>query len=358
MGDLQKQVFALLDKAYNGKSLSLEEWETVIANQTKETMEYARSKALILRKKYYGNKVFTRGLIEFTNYCKNDCLYCGIRRSNEDACRYRLTEEEILDCCKQGYELGFRTFVLQGGEDGYYTDERLVKLIKEIRLKYPECAITLSVGERSMESYQRLFDAGADRYLLRHETANEAHYKMLHPEEMKLSNRKQCLFNLKEIGFQVGCGFMVGSKGQTSRTLAEDMKFIEELQPHMVGIGPFVPHHETPFAKEKGGDVEQTLYLLSLLRLLKPDLLLPATTALGTIDPKGREKGIEAGANVVMPNLSPTSVRKKYELYDNKICTGDEAAECRMCLSNRMKSIGYKLVVDRGDPSTSEGKWD
>jgi len=340
----------LIDALAQGSSLTEKQWEELIAGQTEELAEYAAEKARSIREKIYGKTVFTRGLIEFTNYCKNDCLYCGIRRSNSNAERYRLSEEEILDCCKQGYELGFRTFVLQGGEDGYFTDDRITEIIKKIKAKYPDCALTLSIGEKEKESYQRFFNAGADRYLLRHETADEAHYNTLHPEELSLRHRMDCLWNLKEIGYQVGCGFMVGSPGQTAGTLAKDMKFIEELQPQMVGIGPFVPHHETPFAKETAGTVKQTLYLLSLLRLLKPNLLLPATTALGTIDPRGREKGILAGANVVMPNLSPTTVRKKYELYDNKICTGDEAAECRNCLNGRMQSIGYELVVDRGDP--------
>lgn len=338
-----------IDQLEQEHRLTKEEWIALISDRSEA--EYLFERARAVSQQYYGNAVYTRGLIEFTNYCKNNCYYCGIRRDNGNAERYRLSEEDIFDCCKQGYELGFRTFVLQGGEDGYYTDERLVDLIQEIKTSYPDCAITLSVGEKTKESYQKYFDAGADRYLLRHETANECHYHKLHPQEMSYQNRKACLYHLKEIGYQVGCGFMVGSPGQTVECLAEDMMFITELQPDMVGIGPFVPHHETPFAKEAQGTVELTLYMLGLLRLLKPNLLLPATTALGTIDPKGREKGILAGANVVMPNLSPTRVRKKYELYDNKICTGDEAAECRTCLNRRMESIGYKLVVERGDPA-------
>ena len=305
--------------------------------------------AVRIRKEVYGTDVYTRGLIEFTNYCKNDCYYCGIRRSNLNAKRYRLTEEEILACCENGYELGFRTFVLQGGEDPYFNDDRMVDIVRKIRAGYPDCAITLSIGEKSYESYKRFREAGADRYLLRHETANDVHYRKLHPAELSLEHRKQCLYDLKEIGYQVGCGFMVGSPGQTYETLAEDMLFITKLQPQMVGIGPFIPHHDTPFREEQAGTLELTLFLLGLLRLLIPNLLLPATTALGTIAPTGREQGILAGANVVMPNLSPVGVRKKYELYDNKICTGDEAAECRGCLNRRMESIGYELVVDRGD---------
>ena len=293
--------------------------------------------------------MYTRGLIEFTNYCKNDCYYCGIRRSNPNAKRYRLTEEEILACCENGYELGFRTFVLQGGEDPYFNDDRMVDIVRKIRAGYPDCAITLSIGEKSYESYKRFREAGADRYLLRHETANDVHYRKLHPEEMRLEARKQCLYDLKTLGYQVGAGFMVGSPGQTAETLADDLVFLKELNPEMVGIGPFIPHHDTKFADEPAGSVELTLFLLSVLRIILPKCLLPATTALGTADPRGREKGLLAGANVVMPNLSPVKDRKKYELYDNKICTGDEAAECRVCLKNRVKSVGFELVEDRGD---------
>ena len=339
----------LIDRLEQNHSLEKEEWMELISKG--EDAPYLFERAREASRRYYGNAVYARGLIEFTNYCKNDCYYCGIRRSNTKAKRYRLSGEEILSCCKRGYALGFRTFVLQGGEDAYYTDERLEKLVLKIKSSYPDCAVTLSVGERSKESYQRLFAAGADRYLLRHETADAAHYRKLHPKELSFSDRMERLFWLKEIGYQVGCGFMVGSPGQTVECLAEDMLFITKLQPQMVGIGPFVPHHGTPFADEAGGTLTQTLYLLGLLRLLKPNLLLPATTALGTIDEAGREKGILAGANVVMPNLSPAGVRRKYELYDNKICTGDEAAECLESLSQRVKSIGYELVTSRGDPA-------
>ncbi|MCM1257990.1 MAG: [FeFe] hydrogenase H-cluster radical SAM maturase HydE [Roseburia sp.] len=338
----------LIDKLAKEHKLSREEWITLIENR--QEREYLFQRARELSRQYYGNKVFTRGLIEFTNYCKNNCYYCGIRQDNRDASRYRLTRKEILSCCDQGYKLGFRTFVLQGGEDGYYTDEKMVELIAAIKERYPDCALTLSIGEREKESYLRFYHAGADRYLLRHETAEKHHYRKLHPPNLNLKHRMECLWNLKEIGFQVGCGFMVGSPGQSTETLAEDMLFITELWPDMVGIGPFVPHHCTPFSGKPQGSVDMTLYLLGLLRLLKPNLLLPATTALGTIDPEGREKGILAGANVVMPNLSPVKVRKKYELYDNKICTGDESAECRDCLGRRMEFIGYELAVDRGDP--------
>lgn len=338
----------LLEKLEKERMLTKDQWIQLIGSR--EVYEsQAAALAKKIREEHFGNQIYVRGLIEFTNYCKNDCYYCGIRRSNRNAERYRLTIEQILECTDTGYELGFRTFVLQGGEDGYYTDERLEEIIKAIKEKHPDCALTLSLGERSRKSYELFYQAGADRYLLRHETAEEGHYQRLHPEEMSYEHRMNCLKELKAIGYQVGCGFMVGSPGQTEETLAEDMLFIQEFQPHMVGIGPFVPHHETPFGREPGGTVEDTLYLLSLIRILEPTVLLPATTALGTIDPRGREKGILAGANVVMPNLSPTNVRKKYELYDNKICTGDEAAECRSCLSNRMKTIDCELVTHRGD---------
>lgn len=330
-------------------SLSLEEYEYLIENRCEEAAKLLAEKAVRVRQEIYGRDVYVRGLIEFSNICKNDCLYCGIRRSNKDCDRYRLSEEDILSCCEQGYELGFRTFVLQGGEDGYFTDEILGGLIRKIKSLYPDCAVTLSLGERSRESYQRLFDAGADRYLLRHETADKAHYERLHPAEMSFDHRMQCLRDLKEIGYQTGCGFMVGSPFQTAHMLAEDLKFIETFRPQMCGIGPFIPHKATPFKDEPGGGLELTCYLLSIIRLIVPDVLLPATTALGTIHPTGREKGILSGANVVMPNLSPVSVRKKYELYDNKICTGEESAECRNCLSLRMESIGYHVVTDRGD---------
>lgn len=340
---------ALIQKLNQEKQLTREEWVFLIENRDEKTAEELFSLARETAKQRFGRKIYTRGLIEFTNYCKNNCYYCGIRRDNRAVERYRLTAGQILECCRAGYELGFRTFVLQGGEDGYYTDEQMEGIIRSIREGYPDCAITLSLGERPYDSYRRMFEAGADRYLLRHETANEAHYGRLHPPELSAQKRRECLYNLKKIGYQTGTGFMVGSPGQTPECMAEDMMFIRALNPQMVGIGPFVPHHETPFSREKGGTVELTLYMLGLLRVMLPDVLLPATTALGTIDPKGREKGILAGANVVMPNLSPTSVRKKYELYDNKICTGDEAAECRQCLAERMRSIGYELTVDRGD---------
>ena len=338
-----------ITKLAKNHTLSKQEYISLINCNDKESLEYLRQKAEKQRRDIFGRDIYMRGLIEFTNYCKNDCLYCGIRRSNKKAQRYRLTKEEILDCCKNGYDLGFRTFVLQGGEDAYYTDDIIVETVKEIKSQFPDCAVTLSIGEKPKESYKRYFDAGADRYLLRHETASAEHYSLLHPKDLSPENRMECLKNLKEIGFQTGCGFMVGSPFQTVENLAEDLIFIDKFKPHMVGIGPFIPHKDTPFRNEKSGTLEMTLKLLAIIRLILPKVMLPSTTALGTINPKGREMGILWGANVVMPNLSPTTVRKKYMLYDNKICTGDEAAECRFCMQKRMESIGYKVVVSRGD---------
>ncbi len=311
-----------------------------------EELFFAADKA---RREHYGTDVYVRGLIEFTNYCKNDCYYCGIRHGNKKAVRYRLSREDIMECCREGYALGFRTFVLQGGEDPYYTDDIMCEIISSIRKEYPDCAITLSVGEKSRETYEKYFAAGANRYLLRHETADKEHYAMLHPNSMSLENRKRCLFDLKEIGFQVGSGFMVGSPYQTAENLLADLRFLQELMPDMIGIGPYLTHEQTPFADKENGSMELTLRLIAVLRLMFPYALLPSTTALGTIHPKGRELGLKAGANVVMPNLSPVNVRKLYELYENKICTGEEAAQCRSCLEQRVKSAGYKIVTDIGN---------
>ena len=326
-----------------------EEYIHLLKNISDNELEILRKKAQQVAFSRFGNKVYIRGLIEISSVCKNDCLYCGLRRSNKNAVRYRLTKEQILSCCKQGYALGFRTFVLQGGEDSFFNDDVMCDIVNNIKMLYPDCAVTLSLGERSFESYKRLFDAGADRYLLRHETADNEHYSRLHPAEMTLDNRKTCLYNLKKIGFQTGAGFMVGSPYQTFDSLADDLQFLYDLQPQMCGIGPFVPHKDTVFKHEPSGSVRLCLTLLSIVRLMMPDILLPSTTALGTVDNFGREKGILHGANVVMPNLSPIEHRADYSLYDNKICTGDEAAECIKCLSGRMNSIGYEIVTDRGD---------
>ncbi len=337
----------LVDKLFETGDLSDDELKILI--ESDEFNEPLAEAADIRRRENYGDKVYIRGLIEFTNYCRNNCYYCGIRRDNKKAERYRLTKDEILLCCDEGYKLGFRTFVMQGGEDPYYTDEIICDIVSKIKSRYPDCAVTLSIGEKPRESYQAFFDAGADRYLLRHETADPEHYSKLHPEAMSLENRKRCLFDLKEIGYQVGSGFMVGSPYQTTENLISDLRFLQKLQPDMIGIGPYITHADTPFAEFKSGNVMLTLRLVSILRLMFPYALIPSTTALGTIHPQGRELGLKAGANVVMPNLSPVSVRKLYSLYENKICTGEEAAQCRGCLERRVESAGYKIVTDIGN---------
>lgn len=339
----------LIDKLEKAGDLSDEELKTVLLCEEKDTLDYLALRARAVREKYYGKNVYLRGLIEFTNYCKNNCKYCGIRNGNRNAERYRLNKEEILSCCDIGYDLGFRTFVLQGGEDPYFNDDRMVEIVSAIRKNHPDCAITLSIGERDRNSYKKLFEAGANRYLLRHETADKAHYESLHPKEMSYENRMRCLRDLHEIGYQVGCGMMIGSPGQKIEHLIEDLRFMQDFKPEMVGIGPFIPHHDTEYADRSAGSVGMTLKLLSVIRLILPDVLLPATTALGTVDPTGREKGILAGANVIMPNLSPGNVRGKYLLYDNKICTGDEAAECIRCMTARVSGVGYTVVRSRGD---------
>lgn len=340
---------SLIDRLEREECLEREAWILLFSAYTEDDMAYAAEKARAIARRRFGNRIYVRGLIEFTSWCRNNCLYCGLRRDNDRAQRYRLTQEEILSCCETGYKLGFRTFVLQGGEDACNTDEYLEGLIRRIKHRYPDCALTLSIGEREEGSYRRLFKAGADRYLLRHETADGEHYKKLHPPEMSLEHRKDCLRHLRAAGYQTGCGFMVGSPGQTAETLAEDMAWIGELHPHMAGIGPFIPHKDTPFAGAPRGDLRLTLFLLSLLRIMEKNVLLPATTALETIHPQGREMGILAGANVVMPNLSPVSVRGKYALYDGKACTGEAAAEGIGCLREKIRRIGYEIVSERGD---------
>lgn len=339
----------LIDKLNKYKRLTHDEWVTLISTYSEEDRAYAASIAQSITREHFGNKIYFRGIIEFSNICKNDCYYCGLRRSNYRLSRYRLTDEEILYCCSEGYRLGYRTFVLQSGEDNYYTDERLVPLISEIKKRYPDCAVTLSIGERSRESYEALFEAGAERYLLRHETANAEHYEKLHPKEMSFEHRINCLWQLKEIGYQTGCGMMVGTPFQTPETLAEDMELMCEFQPAMVGIGPFIPHKDTPFAGEKAGNQNLTLFLLSLTRIMLPKVLLPSTTALGTVAADGRINGVLSGCNVVMPNLSPLSVRKKYMLYDNKIGTEIDAETGLMLLKKQMESIGRDVVTGRGD---------
>ena len=340
---------SLVQKLAQTHSLDLPEYEALITGRNEDTARLLRTLAVKERERIYGHDVYVRGLIEISNICRNDCLYCGIRRSNANCERYRLSREQIIACADEGYSLGFRTFVLQGGEDSYFTDEVLGSIVRDIKTDHPDSAVTLSMGERSRESYAYLRACGADRYLLRHETADREHYGQLHPSGMSYDNRMNCLQVLRELGYAVGCGFMVGSPYQTAGNIAQDLKFIETFKPEMCGIGPFIPHKDTPFRDYAAGTLELTCYLLSVIRLIYPPVLLPATTALGTINPMGREMGIMSGANVVMPNLSPVGVRKKYELYDNKICTGEESAQCRECLNRRMLTIGYEIVTCRGD---------
>lgn len=339
----------LLQKLEQERNLTDSELIRVIGDLQEEEKEELFARARRVREREYGTDVYVRGLIEFSNICKNDCYYCGIRRSNKKAERYRMLPEEILACADEGYRLGFRTFVLQSGEDDWFTVGRTEQMIEAIKQKYPDCAVTLSMGERTKEEYTRWFRAGADRYLLRHETADAAHYAKLHPTTMSIENRKQCLYDLREIGYEVGAGFMVGAPGQTMDNIVSDIRFLQKLRPHMIGIGPYLPHQDTPFAGEPAGSLDQTVVLLAILRLLFPKVLLPATTALGTISPKGREKGLRAGANVIMPNLSPVGLRKKYELYDNKCCTGADSAQCRENLCACVEAAGYHIVTARGD---------
>lgn len=317
--------------------------------QTADFDELLYEKADQKRREIYGSDVYLRGLIEFTNYCRNDCYYCGIRKGNKNAIRYRMTSEDILACCEKGYQLGFRTFVLQGGEDPYFTDDRICRIVSEIRNQFTDCAITLSLGEKTHDSYRAFFNAGANRYLLRHESASDKHYQKLHPDGMKLETRKRCSYDLKEIGYQVGAGFMVGSPFQQWSDLLSDLRFLQDLKPDMIGIGPFISHKDTVFRNYENGSLELTLRLLAIIRLLFPYALIPATTALGTIHPRGRELGLKAGANVVMPNLSPKEVRDKYLLYDNKICTGEDSDQCRGCMERRTASVGYQIVTDIGN---------
>lgn len=340
----------LIDKLCREKTLSKEEFTELLLHACDDELSgYLFRLSSKAARERFGNKIYIRGLIEFSNHCKNNCYYCGIRAANSKLERYRLTPEEILSCCEQGYGLGFRTFVLQGGEDPWYTDERICSIIREIKARFPGCAVTLSIGERSRQSYQDFFDAGADRFLLRHETADSGHYGKLHPENLKLNNRMRCLADLKEIGFQTGTGFMVGSPFQKTEYLAEDLLYLKRLNPQMVGIGPFLPHRDTPFCDEPPGSTQLCLFIIGIIRLMLPNALIPATTALGTADKNGREKGILAGANVVMPNLSPLQNRRQYALYNNKISTGEEAAEGLALLKKKVEAIGYEVVTDRGD---------
>ena len=339
----------IIEELNTSHSLPREKWHTLLSSFTEEDRIYAASLARRVADEIYGKDVYIRGIVEFSNTCNRNCYYCGLRAGNTKLERYRLSPDDIYSCCEDGYRYGFRTFVLQSGEDPYYTTEMICDLVRRLKKGYPECAVTLSIGEKSFEDYAAFKEAGADRYLLRHETANEAHYGKLHPENMSWKNRMRCLDDLKSLGYQTGCGVMIGSPEQTIDCLVDDMLYMQDFKPEMIGLGPFLPHSDTPFRDKPKGSYEMTLFLISLCRLMLPHVLLPATTALGTIRPNGREQGILAGANVIMPNLSPVRVRDKYMLYDNKICTGDTSSECRGCLERRMAAIGYKIVIARGD---------
>ena len=339
----------LIDKLHKEQKLTRDEWTELLSTYTEEDRLYAAKLAREVADTIYGKDIYIRGIVEFSNICSRNCLYCGLRAGNAKLERYRLTEDDIYSCCEDGYRYGFRTFVLQSGEDPYYDTEMICRIVSRLKKDFPDCAITLSIGEKTYEEYKAYKEAGADRYLLRHETANEEHYGKLHPENMSWKNRMRCLDDLKKLGYQTGCGVMIGSPYQTVECLVDDMLYMAELKPEMIGLGPFLPHSDTPFKDEPKGSYEMTLFMISLCRLMLPNALIPATTALGTIKPNGREQGVLAGANVIMPNLSPVKVRDKYMLYDNKICTGDTSSECRGCIEKRMETIGYKVVISRGD---------
>lgn len=339
----------IVDKLRDEHTLTAKDYKDLLMCTSREVVSYLHEEARKITLAHFGNYIYIRGLIEISNCCRNDCLYCGIRRSNTHVERYRLSKSDILKCCRKGYELGFRTFVLQGGEDAVETDEWVEEVVSKIRNDYPDAAITLSLGEKAFDAYKRFYEAGADRYLLRHETFNAAHYRYLHPKEMSREHRQECLQWLKEIGYQIGTGIMVGSPKQTVDDIVEDLQYIERLHPQMIGIGPFIPHHDTPFRGEKAGSAEMTLKLLSIFRLMNPDVLIPATTALATLSADGRIRGILAGANVVMPNLSPDESRKNYELYNDKVFLNAEAAEGLSQLKEQLAVIGYEVAVDRGD---------
>lgn len=346
-------ILSLIDFLADGGDLQKADFISLLSGISEKEAEYLHQKARQKTESFFGKKIFIRGLIEFSNYCHNNCYYCGIRKDNAEVERYRLSENDILSCCDEGYKLGFRTFVLQSGEDDYYSADDIASIVSGIKKNHPDCAVTLSLGEREKKDYELWKKAGADRYLLRHESANREHFQKLKPPVLSFEKRMQCLNNLKELKYQTGCGFMVGSPFQTKECLADDLLFIKRLNPEMIGIGPFIPHHKTPFHNFPSGSVNLTLILISLLRLQNPAALIPATTSLGTLDSSGREKGIMAGANVIMPNLSPVNVRRQYQLYDNKICTGHEAAECIECLKKRLLEIDREIAVDRGDYKTT-----
>ncbi|MDR0894556.1 MAG: [FeFe] hydrogenase H-cluster radical SAM maturase HydE [Prevotellaceae bacterium] len=342
-------MLSLIDKLRNERLLCADEYKELLLCKDTDVLNYLHRQAQEVAVRRFGRRIFIRGLIEISNTCNNNCYYCGLRRENRNIARYRLSHDAILACCREGYLLGFRTFVLQGGEEDRGDGSWYVDLVADIRHRFPDCAITLSLGEKRRSLYQQLYNAGANRYLLRHETHHALHYRQLHPTSMRLEHRLQCLTRLKEIGYQTGTGIMVGSPRQTVDHLVEDILYIKKFQPAMIGIGPFIPHKDTPFAHEPAGSIETTLNLLSIFRLMHPATLIPATTALATLASDGRERGILAGANVVMPNLSPVAHRADYAIYDNKASLGAEAAEGLQLLTNKLAAIGYEIAYERGD---------
>lgn len=339
----------LVHRLVGERTLKRDEFRALIASCDSQTLEYIRKESVRTAQERFGHGIFVRGLIEISSFCRNDCAYCGLRRSNRSAERYRLNHEQIMECCKEGYDAGLRTFVLQGGEDANLTDEWLEQIIHDIRHIYPDVAITLSLGERSYDSYKRLYDAGATRYLLRHEAANEELYRKLHPQTMSHANRIACIENLKEIGYQTGMGMMIGVRGQSVDDLVDDLLLMERIRPQMIGIGPFIPHRNTPLGDYPAGSVELTLLMLSIVRLMHPSALIPSTTALATLSAEGRRMGILSGANVVMPNLTPPSERKKYAIYEDKASSGSEAVEGLRALEQELNEIGYHIDYSRGD---------
>lgn len=349
-----ERVFDLLDKLKNERKLQKEEFLYILDNINIDSFVYLKKLSRAVTDTTYGKSVYLRGLIEISNYCSRSCNYCGIRRENDQVNRYRLTKEEILNSCKIGYDLGFKTFVMQGGEDNYFTKEVLSDIISTIKEHYPDVAVTLSIGERSFEDYQAFYDAGADRFLLRHEAYSKRLYEHLHPSSMSYHNRIECVKNLKEIGFQAGIGMMVGSPSQTNEDLAEDLIFMQELLPAMCGIGPYISHPNTPFKNEETGNPKHTLVMVALARLILPKALLPATTALATLDKEIRLEALRLGANVVMPNLTPLEPRKSYEIYQGKKISGSEAAEEMKNIIEEIENIGLKVDHVRGDTKMEE----
>ena len=339
----------LIDQLRDNHQLSPDGYWTLLTMHHPDDVEYLMLQAREVAQRQFGKSIYLRGLIELTNVCRNDCLYCGIRRGNTHVTRYTLTREQVIESCAQGYRIGFRTFVLQGGEWGEERSAWIAEIISEIRQRWRDCAITLSLGEHPRDTYALWRNARADRYLLRHETHNERHYSLLHPQGMTIGHRLQCLDWLKELDYQVGTGIMVGSPFQSLKSLVEDIQYLIEFKPHMIGIGPFIPQHDTPFARFPAGSVEMTARLYAILRLALPHALIPSTTAMATLSPTGRLHGILAGANVVMPNLSPIDNREKYALYDNKAALGAESAQGIQLLSDELATIGYKIDWSRGD---------